>query len=192
MLAGGTDAGINEIGVGAFDVMRALSTRNDAPQQASRPFDAGRDGFVIAEGAAILVLEELEHAVARGARIDAEVVGYGMSSETFHLTRPDETGECQARAIRAALREARMSADEIDYLNAHGTATPSGDISETRAIKVAFGPRAGELAVSSTKSMTGLDEPPDELAAIVALGYPAGPTTAPEKMPLESVVRFVD
>mgnify|MGYP001024316329 CR=1 FL=1 len=155
MLAGGTDAGINEIGVGAFDVMRALSTRNDTPQQASRPFDAGRDGFVIAEGAAILVLEDLEHAVARGARIDAEVVGYGMSSEAFHLTRPDETGECQARAIRAALKEAQMSPDQIDYLNAHGTATPSGDISETRAIKVAFGPRAGELAVSSTKSMTG-------------------------------------
>ncbi len=155
MLAGGTDAGINEIGVGAFDVMRALSTRNEAPQEASRPFDAGRDGFVIGEGAGILVLEELEHARARGARIHAEIVGYGMSSEAFHMALPDETGESQARAMAAALREAGMSPDEVDYVNAHGTSTPAGDISETRALKVAFGPRAAQVPVSSTKSMTG-------------------------------------
>ncbi len=109
MFAGGTDAGINEIGVGAFDAMRALSTRNDAPQEASRPFDVGRDGFVISEGAGILVLEELEHARARGARILAEIVGYGMSSEAFHIALPDETGESQARAMAAALKEAGMS-----------------------------------------------------------------------------------
>ncbi len=155
MFAGGTDAGINEIGMGAFDAMRALSVRNEAPQEASRPFDAGRDGFVIAEGAGILVLEELEHARARGARIDAEIVGYGMSSEAFHMTRPDDTGESQARAITAALREADMSPDEVDYVNAHGTATPAGDISETRALKLVFGPRAAEVPISSTKSMTG-------------------------------------
>jgi 3-oxoacyl-[acyl-carrier-protein] synthase II len=155
MLAGGTDAGINEIGVGAFDVMRALSPRNEAPEQASRPFDAGRDGFVIAEGAGILVLEELEHARARGARIEAEIVGYGMSSEAFHMTRPDDTGEPQARAMAAALREAGMSTDEVDYVNAHATSTPAGDIGETRALKLAFGPRMAEVPVSSTKSMTG-------------------------------------
>ena len=155
MFAGGTDAGVNEIGMGAFDAMRALSVRNEAPQEASRPFDAGRDGFVIAEGAGILVLEELEHARARGARIDAEIVGYGMSSEAFHMTRPDDTGESQARAITAALREADMSPDEVDYVNAHGTATPAGDISETRALKLVFGPRAAEVPISSTKSMTG-------------------------------------
>ncbi len=155
MLAGGTDAGINETGVGAFDVMRALSTRNEAPQEASRPFDAGRDGFVIGEGAGILVLEELEHARARGARIHAEIVGYGMSSEAFHMTLPDETGESQARAMAAALKEAGMSPNVVDYVNAHGTSTPAGDISETRALKVAFGSKAAQVPVSSTKSMTG-------------------------------------
>jgi len=155
MLAGGTDAGINEIGMGAFDVMRALSTRNQAPTEASRPFDAGRDGFVIGEGAAVIVLEDLDHALARGARIKAEVVGYGMSSEAAHITLPDQTGESQARAMTAALREAAMTSDDVEYVNAHGTATPAGDISETRAVKRAFGSRAAEVPVSSTKSMTG-------------------------------------
>jgi 3-oxoacyl-[acyl-carrier-protein] synthase II len=155
MLAGGTDAGISEIGVGAFDAMRALSTRNESPQQASRPFDSGRDGFVIAEGAGMVVLEELEHARARGARIQAEIIGYGMSSEAFHTALPDETGESQARAMAAALKEAGMSASDIDYVNAHGTSTPAGDLSETRAMKIAFGSRAGQVPVSSTKSMTG-------------------------------------
>jgi len=155
MVAGGCDAGINEVGMAAFDVMRALSTRNNAPQQASRPFDAGRDGFVIAEGAGALVLEDMDHALARGAPIQAEMVGYGMSSEAVHLTHPDETGRSQARAMLAALKEAQMTPDEIDYVNAHGTSTPAGDVSETRAIKVAFRTRASELPVSSTKSMTG-------------------------------------
>jgi 3-oxoacyl-[acyl-carrier-protein] synthase II len=155
MVAGGTDAGINEIGMGAFDVMRALSARNEAPRQASRPFDLGRDGFVIAEGAGMLVLEELGHARRRGALIEAEIVGYGMSSEAFHVTLPDDTGESQARAMAAALREAGIPPGEVDYVNAHGTATPAGDISETRALKLAFGARAAEVPVSSTKSMTG-------------------------------------
>ena len=155
MLAGGAEAPINETGMGAFDTMRALSTRNKAPQEASRPFDAGRDGFVLGEGAGILVLEELEHARARGARICAEVVGYGMSSEAFHVALPDETGEAQARAMAAALKEAGISPDQVDYVNAHGTSTPAGDVAETRALKVAFGARASQVPVSSTKSMTG-------------------------------------
>lgn len=155
MLAGGTDAGINEIGMGAFDAMRALSTRNEAPQEASRPFDAGRDGFVIGEGAAMLVLEDLDHAVARGALIQAEIVGYGTSSEALHMTLPDQTGESQARAMAAALREAEMAPDHVEHINAHGTSTPAGDISETRAIKRTFGSRAVAVPVTATKSMTG-------------------------------------
>ena len=155
MLAGGAEAPINETGLAAFGAMRALSTRNEAPREASRPFDAGRDGFVIAEGAGVLVLEELEHARARGVRIEAEIVGYGMSSEAFHVALPDETGASQARAMRAALREAGLSADDVDYVNAHGTATPVGDVAETRALKIAFGARAPAVPVSSTKSMTG-------------------------------------
>ena len=155
MLAGGAEAPINETGLAAFGAMRALTTRNEAPREASRPFDAGRDGFVIAEGAGVLVLEELEHARARGARIEAEIVGYGMSSEAFHVALPDETGASQARAMRAALREAGLSADDVDYVNAHGTATPVGDVAETRALKIAFGARAPAVPVSSTKSMTG-------------------------------------
>jgi 3-oxoacyl-[acyl-carrier-protein] synthase II len=155
MLAGGAEAPVNETGLAAFGAMRALSTRNEAPQKASRPFDAGRDGFVIAEGAGILVLEELEHARARDARIHAEVVGYGMSSEAFHVALPDETGASQARAMLAALREAHLTPDDVDYVNAHGTATPAGDVSETRALKIAFGARASRVPISSTKSMTG-------------------------------------
>jgi len=155
MLAGGAEAPVNETGVAAFAAMRALSTRNDAPAEACRPFDAGRDGFVLGEGAGILVLEELEHARARGARIHAEIVGYGMAAEAFHVALPDETGESQARAMAAALREAGMSPDEVDYVNAHGTSTPAGDVAETRALKIAFGARAKQVPVSSTKSMTG-------------------------------------
>ncbi len=155
MLAGGAEAPICETGVAAFGAMRALSTRNEAPEAASRPFDAGRDGFVIAEGAGVLVLEELEHARARGARIQAEIVGYGMSSEAFHVALPDETGTSQARAMLAALREAGLTPDDVDYVNAHGTATPAGDVAETRALKIALGLRASQVPVSSTKSMTG-------------------------------------
>jgi len=155
MLAGGADAAVNETGLAAFGAMRALSTRNDAPEEASRPFDAGRDGFVIAEGAAILVLEDLDHARARGARVLAEIVGYGMSSEAFHVALPDESGASQARAMLAALREAGLTPDAVDYVNAHGTATWAGDIAETRALKIVFGARAPRVPVSSTKSMTG-------------------------------------
>ena len=155
MFAGGSEAPVNEVGVGAFAAMRALSTRNDAPEQASRPFDAGRDGFVIGEGAGVLVLEELRHAQARGARVYAEMVGYGMSADAFHLTLPDESGRSQARAVLAALHKAGLRAEDVDYLNAHGTSTPPGDISETKAIKIAFGEHARRVAISSTKSMTG-------------------------------------
>jgi 3-oxoacyl-[acyl-carrier-protein] synthase II len=155
MLAGGTEAPVNETGVAAFSVMRALSTRNEAPQEASRPFDAGRDGFVLGEGAGVLVLEELEHARARGARIRAEIVGYGMSSEAFHIALPDATGEAQARAMTSALTQAGAAPDQVDYVNAHGTSTPAGDLAETRAMKLVFGEHAAQVPVSSTKSMTG-------------------------------------
>jgi len=155
MLAGGAEAAVNETGVAAFAAMRALSTRNEAPQEAARPFDAGRDGFVMGEGGGILVLEEFEHARRRGATIHAEVVGYGMSADAFHLTLPDETGESQARAMSRALKQAGFLPSMIDYVNAHGTSTPPGDISETRAMKVAFGSQAPNVPISSTKSMTG-------------------------------------
>jgi len=155
MFAGGSEASVNETGVGAFAAMRALSTRNDEPQKASRPFDAGRDGFVLGEGAAVLVLEELEHALARGARIYAEVAGYGMSADAFHLTLPDESGRAQARAILKALAQAGLQPRDVDYINAHGTSTQAGDVSETRAIKIALGEYARSVAISSTKSMTG-------------------------------------
>jgi len=155
MLAGGSEASVNETGVAAFAAMRALSTRNDAPQEASRPFDAGRDGFVVGEGAGVLVLEDREHALARGATIHAEVAGYGMSADAFHLTLPDETGRAQARAMALALGQAGLGAGDVDYINAHGTATTSGDIAETRAIRIACGDHAEKVAVSSTKSMTG-------------------------------------
>jgi 3-oxoacyl-[acyl-carrier-protein] synthase II len=144
------------VGVTAFAAMRALSTRNDEPDKASRPFDRDRDGFVMGEGAGIMVLEELRHAEARGATIYAEVVGYGMSSDAFHLTLPDETGQTQARAMRMAIDEAGIDPAEIDYINAHGTSTPPGDVAETRVIKIALGEQnARKVAISSTKSMIG-------------------------------------
>ena len=155
MFAGGTEAPICTIAVGAFAAMRALSTRNDDPAGASRPFDLDRDGFVMGEGAGVLVLEELDHARRRGARIYAELVGYGTSSDSFHLTLPDETGESQARAMTMALAKAGLRPDEVQYINAHGTSTQPGDISETKAIKNAFGAHATKLAISSTKSMIG-------------------------------------
>jgi 3-oxoacyl-[acyl-carrier-protein] synthase II len=155
MFAGGSEAPLCLVGVGAFAAMRALSTRNDAPSEASRPFDGERDGFVMGEGAAVLVLEELEHALARGAHIYAEVAGYGMSSDSFHMTLPDESGEPQAHAITQALDEAGLSPADVDYINAHGTSTVPGDRSETKAIKVALGEHARTVAISSTKSMIG-------------------------------------
>jgi len=155
LLAGGTEAGISALGQGGFNVIKALSRRNDPPEKASRPFDAERDGFVPAEGGAILVLETLEHAQRRGANILAELIGQGVSSDAFHQVQPDETGQGPARAIRWALADAGITIDDIDYINAHGTSTPINDAAETLAIKNAFGERAYKVPISSTKSMTG-------------------------------------
>ncbi len=155
MFAGGAEAAVNEVGVSAFAAARALSTRNDAPEKASRPFDAGRDGFVMGEGSGVLVLEELEHALARGAHIYAEMIGYGMTGDAFHLTEPDETGEPAALAMKRAMRDAEVEPSELDYINAHGTSTPLGDAMETRAIKLALGDHAQKVMISSNKSMFG-------------------------------------
>jgi 3-oxoacyl-[acyl-carrier-protein] synthase II len=154
MICGGAEACITVMGIGGFAAMRALSTRNDAPEKACRPFDRDRDGFIVGEGAAILILEELETAKKRGANIIAEVVGYGMSSDAFHVTSPPEDGEGAYRVMRNALRDAKLDPSEIQYLNAHGTSTPVGDKIETVAIKRTFGADT-KVAVSSTKSMTG-------------------------------------
>ena len=153
IVAGGSEATVSPLGVGGFASMRALSTRNDDPQTASRPWDKGRDGFVLGEGAGVLVLEEYEHAKARGARIYAEVCGYGMSADAGHMTAPSMDGP--RRAMQSALRNAGMNADQVHYLNAHGTSTPLGDLNETNAIKAALGDHAKKTVVSSTKSMTG-------------------------------------
>jgi 3-oxoacyl-[acyl-carrier-protein] synthase II len=153
MIAGGSEAAITPMGVGGFAAMRALSTRNDAPERASRPFDLERDGFVIGEGAGVLVLEELGSALARGARIYAEIVGYGASADAFHITAPCEDGDGAIRAMQAALRGVDLS--EVGYINAHGTSTPHNDRIETIAIKQCFGEHARHVAISSTKSMTG-------------------------------------
>ena len=155
MLAGGAEAPVVPIGIGTFNSMRALSTRNDEPEKASRPFDRDRDGFVIGEGAGILVLEELEHARSRGAHIYGEIVGYGATADACHVTAPAEGGAGAARAMLAALREAGLHPDDVDYINAHGTSTPLNDKAETSAIKAVFGKRAWDIPVSSTKSMTG-------------------------------------
>jgi 3-oxoacyl-[acyl-carrier-protein] synthase II len=155
MLAGGAEAAVNQVGMGAFAAARALSTRNDEPQKASRPFDAGRDGFVMGEGSGVLVLEDLEHAVRRGAHIYAEIVGYGMTGDAYHLTEPDETGEPAALAMRRAIQDADLQPADVDYINAHGTSTPLGDVMETRAIKVALGEHARSVMVGSTKSIFG-------------------------------------
>jgi 3-oxoacyl-[acyl-carrier-protein] synthase II len=155
MICGGTEATITPMGVGGFASMRALSTRNDDPTHASRPFDLNRDGFVVGEGAGILILESLEHAQKRNAPILAEIVGYGMSGDAYHITQPAENGDGAFRVMRAALKDAKLDASAIGYLNAHGTSTPIGDAIETTAIKRLFGERAKQVAVSSTKSMTG-------------------------------------
>jgi 3-oxoacyl-[acyl-carrier-protein] synthase II len=155
MIAGGTEACILPLAIAGFGVMGAISARNDDPQRASRPFDAGRDGFVVSEGAAILVLEERERALARGATIYGELLGYGSSADAYHITSPLETGEGAAASMRAALRNAGLTPNDIDYINAHGTSTPLNDRAETAAIKRVFGEQAYAIPVSSTKSMTG-------------------------------------
>jgi len=156
MIAGGTEAAITPMGVGGFAAMRALSTRNDCPEKASRPFDIDRDGFVIGEGAGILILEDLEFARRRGATLMAEIIGYGMSADAYHITQPAEEGEGGYRVMLNALRDAKLKPEQVDYINVHGTSTPLGDVLETKAIKHAFGEHASNgLAVSSTKSMTG-------------------------------------
>jgi len=155
MIAGGAEAAITPLGVGGFCSMRALSTRNDAPEKASRPFDRDRDGFVIGEGSGILVLEELEHARRRGASIYAELVGYGMSGDAYHISAPCEDGDGAVRVMRATLEDGGVGPEAIDYINVHGTSTPRGDVVETIATKTVFGDHARKLALSSTKSMTG-------------------------------------
>lgn len=155
MIAGGAESTVCALAIGGFGAARALSTRNDDPSAASRPWDTGRDGFVLGEGAGILVLEDLERAKARGARIYAELVGFGMSADAHHMTAPCEDGEGAARCMTNAMKNAGLAMESVDYINAHGTSTPLGDIAETVAIKRAFGDHAHKLAVSSTKSMTG-------------------------------------
>src|SRR5947199_3105189 len=154
-LAGGSEASIVEIGLAGFGAMRALSTRNDEPERASRPFDRDRDGFVMSEGAGVVVVEELEHAKARRAKIYCELTGYGLSADAYHMTAPLEDGSGAARAMRMALGHAEINTSEVDYINAHATSTGLGDIAETRAIKQVFGDHAYKVAISSTKSMTG-------------------------------------
>jgi 3-oxoacyl-[acyl-carrier-protein] synthase II len=154
MIAGGSEAAITPMGVGGFAAMRALSTRNDAPEKASRPWDSSRDGFVIGEGAGIVVLEDLEHARRRGAQIMAEIIGYGMSADAYHITQPAEEGEGGWRVMTNAINDAKIAPSDVDYVNAHGTSTPIGDVLETKAIKRTFGENS-KIAVSSTKSMTG-------------------------------------
>jgi 3-oxoacyl-[acyl-carrier-protein] synthase II len=156
MFCGGTEAGITRVGIAGFGAMRALSRRNDDPKGASRPFDAGRDGFVMGEAGAVVLLEELEHARARGAKIYAELIGYGLSSDANHITEPDPTGENPARAMTMALGDAGIDASAVGYINAHGTSTPLGDASETRVIKLALGEEtARKIPISSTKGATG-------------------------------------
>jgi 3-oxoacyl-[acyl-carrier-protein] synthase II len=155
MICGGTEAAVTPMGIGGFAAMRALSTRNAEPERASRPWDLNRDGFVVGEGAGIIVLEELEGALRRGAKPLAEMAGYGMSADAFHVTAPPDNGEGAFRVMRSALRDAKIEASQVDYINAHGTSTEVGDRAESAAIKRAFGEHAYKLAVSSTKSMTG-------------------------------------
>jgi 3-oxoacyl-[acyl-carrier-protein] synthase II len=155
MLAGGSEMATTPLGLGGFAAARALSTRNDNPKAASRPWDKNRDGFVLGDGAGLIVLEEYEHAKARGAKMYAELVGFGMSADAYHMTSPPADGAGAALSMANALRDAKMSCGDVDYINAHGTSTPAGDVAECRAINSVFGQVASTLAVSSTKSMIG-------------------------------------
>jgi 3-oxoacyl-[acyl-carrier-protein] synthase II len=155
MIAGGAEMATSKTGLGGFASARALSTRNDDPQGASRPWDKGRDGFVLGDGAGVIVLEEYEYAKARGARIYAELVGFAMSSDAYHITLPPDDGDGARRCMQLAMKDARLNPEEVDYINAHGTSTPAGDLVETRAMKAALGAHASKIAISSTKSMTG-------------------------------------
>jgi 3-oxoacyl-[acyl-carrier-protein] synthase II len=155
MIAGGTEATVTPLGIGGFNAMRAMSTRNDAPEKASRPWDVDRDGFVMGEGAGILVIEELEHASRRGAKIYAELVGYAATSDAHHMVQPPDSGEGAQRCMALALADAKLAPSDVTYINAHGTSTPQGDIAETLAVKAVFGDAAKKIMVSSTKSMTG-------------------------------------
>jgi 3-oxoacyl-[acyl-carrier-protein] synthase II len=155
MLAGGSEAALTKLGLASFCALRALSQRNDAPEKASRPFEKNRDGFVMSEGAGIVVLEEYEHAKARGARIYAELIGVGATGDACHITAPDENGAGAAAAMAKALKEARINPEDVGYINAHGTSTDLGDLAETKAVKVVFGPAAKKVAISSTKSALG-------------------------------------
>jgi 3-oxoacyl-[acyl-carrier-protein] synthase II len=155
MLAGGAESTVSPLGVGGFAAMRALSTRNEDPESASRPWDKGRDGFVLGEGSGVLVLEEYEHAKARGARIYCELAGYGRSADANHMTAPCADGDGAARCMTYTMRDAGINPDQVDYINAHGTSTPLGDVAETMAVKRALGDHAKQVVVNSTKSMTG-------------------------------------
>jgi 3-oxoacyl-[acyl-carrier-protein] synthase II len=155
VIAGGAESAITPLGVGGFASMKALSTRNDEPERASRPFDKERDGFIIAEGSGVLILEERDRALKRGAKIHAEVIGYGANGDAYHITAPAPEGEGAARCMRLALKDAGIAPTDVDYINAHGTSTEYNDANETQAIKKVFGEQAFKLAVSSTKSMTG-------------------------------------
>jgi 3-oxoacyl-[acyl-carrier-protein] synthase II len=181
MIAGGAEMAACGLGMGGFGASRALSTRNDDPARASRPWDKGRDGFVLSDGAGALVLEELEHAKARGATIYAELIGFGMSGDAYHMTSPPEDGAGAARCIANALRDAKLNVDEVQYINAHGTSTPAGDLAEARAIKSVFGDHAYKLAVSSTKSMTGhllgADGAVEAIFSVLAINGQVAPPT---------------
>jgi 3-oxoacyl-[acyl-carrier-protein] synthase II len=181
VITGGSEAALTPLGLAAFAAMKALSTRNEEPQRASRPFDRDRDGFVLGEGAGILIFEELEHARRRGAKILAEVAGFGTSADAEHITQPAESGDGAARAMRLALSDAGLKPTEIDYINAHGTGTPLGDVAETVAIKNVFGPSADKLAVSSTKSsighLLGASGGVEIITTIMALNHSVAPPT---------------
>ncbi len=181
MLTGGSEAALTRLGLSAFAAMKALSERNDAPGRASRPFDKGRDGFVMGEGAGMFVFEEYEHARRRGARIYSEVLGFGMSGDACHITQPDENGRGAATAMSRALKDARLSPEAVDYINAHGTATPLGDVAETMAIKSVYGPHARKLAISSTKSaighLLGASGAVELIATVLALRHGVAPPT---------------